>query len=44
MDHIEITDATEKTHKLTDMRIEGEHKLIKILQKQLLVLSRQVEL
>jgi len=26
MDHIEITDATEKTHKLTDMRIEGEHK------------------
>jgi hypothetical protein len=37
-------DLREKTHELTDKRIEGEQKVIRILQDQLKELTHQVEL
>jgi hypothetical protein len=40
----EEEDLREKTHELTDKRIQGEQKVIRILQEQLNQLTHQVEL
>ncbi len=42
--HVKENDMREKVHELTDMRIEGEQKVIRILQEQLKQLTHQVEL
>ena len=42
--NVEEEDMREKTHELTDKRIEGEQKMIRILQEQLKELTHRVEL
>lgn len=42
--NVEDQQKPEKIHELTDMRIEGEQKVLKILQEQLKLLTREVEL